>query len=207
MIKLNRYTETQYPKNWKDANDIVIHLDGEVFFEIKNTKLKNITIMTDQVAIEVVGTQFNVRAYSGEGQTEIFVLSGEVTCIPRNGYSEITLSSRNKVIYEHPDGIIKTHAEEIDELGLSIAWETGELNFGSDSMPFSEVLSILERLYGVEFVIKDEELLSNEVGGKISFDNLSEVLEALSVLMNIEFRKISGVYEVSSNVTINDDYD
>ena len=80
-VWLNSETELKYPATFNEKQREVF-LEGEAFFEVqkKNGKVPFLVKTTD-IDIKVLGTSFNVMAYSGEESVETTVVEGSVSVI------------------------------------------------------------------------------------------------------------------------------
>lgn len=85
-LTLNKFSQVSYASDFKDRRSIKLNA-GEVFFNVAKDKDKPFVVNIDEIAVEVVGTSFNVKHL--DQQTEVMVESGVVKISLRD--EEITL--------------------------------------------------------------------------------------------------------------------
>ena len=64
-VWLNSDSKLSYSSNFNEKSRNVI-LDGEAYFEVAKNKKRPFKVQTDKIAINVLGTSFNVSAYSSD---------------------------------------------------------------------------------------------------------------------------------------------
>lgn len=75
-VWLSANTTFRYPMIFSEKNREVT-LDGEAYFQVAKDK-KPFLIKTDKYAIEVLGTTFNVEAYTGKQTFKTILYEGKV---------------------------------------------------------------------------------------------------------------------------------
>ena len=76
-VWLNARTSLSYPVKFGKNNRQVV-LDGEAYFDVTKDKSKPFIVQTDNYNVEVLGTKFDVNAYSETGEFETTLMSGSV---------------------------------------------------------------------------------------------------------------------------------
>src|SRR5690625_2537866 len=76
QITLNANSVLRWAEDWQDNKDRQVVLEGEAFFEVKRQDGIPFTVMTDDVAVEVLGTSFNVD--SRESSTRVYLDEGKI---------------------------------------------------------------------------------------------------------------------------------
>ena len=76
-VWLNARTSLSYPVKFGKNNRQVV-LDGEAYFDVTKDKSKPFIVQTDNYNVEVLGTQFDVNAYSETGEFETTLMSGSL---------------------------------------------------------------------------------------------------------------------------------
>ena len=125
--------------------------------------------------VNVLGTEFNVRAYNDDQKTETTLLEGsiEIKGIPGQEKS-VLLRPGQKWTYnktEHKQELAKTDAS------MSTLWRNGEYYF--EKIPLGELAKTLERMYKVNIHFQDSSL-ENEIYTGSVYQN-----EAIGNLFNI----------------------
>lgn len=171
-----------------------LSLDGEAFFDVRHDRNKPFVISTDEMEIEVVGTSFNVKAYSEDPTYTLTVSSGKVNVIlPRidaRRSNKIELQQYQKLIYTPSSGVLEVKKVQP---GKDISWKNGALSF--EKTPIREVERILERWYDVDLIIKDYSIYDKALTGVHRNESLKSVMEALTYATGTR-------YEVKDNCII-----
>ncbi|MGH1338654.1 MAG: FecR family protein [Aureispira sp.] len=156
-----------------DFQPRLVNLEGEAFFDITKQQGKSFEILTTETRTTVLGTSFNVRAYANQA-TEIAVVTGKVAFEPLDNSKKerILLLPQEMASHNKEEGITKQ-----GNSNNALAWKTQELQF--DNQRLSEVLSVLERYYGVS-IEGSEGLLNCHYTGNFSKVKLEEVLNTIA---------------------------
>ncbi len=97
-VWINAGTNLRYPKKFKTGQRTVF-LDGEAYFSVRENKVKPFIVETQQLSVKVLGTKFNVKAYSSETKTITTLTSGKV---------EVTtnLNPNEQLVFDHSNATI-----------------------------------------------------------------------------------------------------
>ena len=172
-VWLNSGSNIQYLSKFKGDNRAV-KLDGEAYFVVKKDTLKPFVVNTQNLAVNVLGTEFNVKAYANDSKTIATLDKGKIRVTTASDQSQI-LTPNEQLTYNNKTSNIsvrKTHASNIS------AWRSGQLIFTNAT--FNEILQTLERDFNVLF--ESENIESSEQGYTIKFlkdDSLESVLNIL----------------------------
>ncbi len=150
IVELNRFSSMKYPKTFEKSQRNVT-LEGEAFFNITKDKEKPFVIRTNKLAVEVVGTSFNVKAYPNKQIQEVTVKKGiiKVSSISKP-QSRIILHPGEKAIYSSIDSGIQKQSVKNENY---ISWKTKEFNFKNEKL--SQVLNLLEEVYYITISIPE----------------------------------------------------
>jgi ferric-dicitrate binding protein FerR (iron transport regulator) len=97
MVRLNGGSRLRYDSNMQRKDMRVVTLSGEAYFDVARDKDHGFVIYTDKVAIRVLGTAFNVRAYPQDKVTETTLMHGSIELTVNNKpYQKIILKPREK---------------------------------------------------------------------------------------------------------------
>lgn len=196
-VLLNAGTTIQYPTRF-DQKERIVMLDGEGFFEVAENQQKPFVVRLKGHDVKVLGTVFNVKAYSDMDHTVTSLISGKVLLT-----SYDTEGSIREEQVLHPDetaridkqtGTITTFRSD-DEFQL--AWTKGLYKF--KDKPFSDVMSELEHLYDVTILIEDDKLAKSVYTGSLVLKNtIEEVLKPLGQYNKFRYRKERHVIRIYS---------
>lgn len=190
-VWLNSSTYIKYPSSF-EGKTREITLDGEAYFKVEKDQEKRFIVHTEQSSIAVLGTEFNVDAYSTNGFITTTLVNGSVE------FNYITEYEKAKSIQMQPNEQIffnkETHKAEKKETYLpkDIAWMKGQIVLRDT--PLSEVLWILNKRFNVEFVIKDPSFYKHSFTGVFTNQQIERVLEHFHRSSDIRY-KIDHLYD------------
>lgn len=187
-VWLNAASKLKFPVSFSGKKREV-ELIGEAYFEVQKDSLRPFVVRSGEVSLEVLGTSFSVASYHGEPFSAVLV-EGSI-CVTAS-QKECILKPGEKILFEN--GRLSVCSVDVD---LHIAWK--DKCFGFENAVLEEVVQMLERWYGVDFLIMDEQVRGLRFTGKLpKYDNLDKVLEILQLTTNIRFVVQSNRIEVYS---------
>jgi len=96
-VWLNAGSRLRYDTGMNQKDTRSVTLSGEAFFDVAKNREKPFVIQTGKVAIKVLGTAFNVRAYPGERLTEATLMRGSIELtVNSRPYQKIILKPKEK---------------------------------------------------------------------------------------------------------------
>lgn len=176
---LNSGSSMIYSIPFSDSRNVT--LEGEAWFDVKKDSRHPFEVRSGPAVIRVLGTSFNVSAYEGEGQIEVFLESGIVEFIAGQQSKPVRLEPSEHLIFKNRTiNIDKTEAEKFK------GWTEGKLVFRGDNM--KEVAGRIGRWYNVDIEIEDKELEDYVFRATFIDNSLTEVLQFLSLASPIDYR-------------------
>lgn len=171
-VWLNAASSIRYPIAFTGA-ERVVELTGEAYFEIKQAATKPFRVKTgDHQEVRVLGTGFNVNAYTNEPEMATTLLHGSVQVV----------STQHKMILKPgQQAVMNNDAIRLQQADTSqvTAWKEGMFQF--DNTNIQTVMNQLERWYDIE-VIYEKGIPDIRFGGKLERDlSLSHVLRILEI--------------------------
>ena len=158
-VWLNARTSLSYPVKFGKNNRQVV-LDGEAYFDVTKDKSKPFIVQTDNYNVEVLGTQFDVNAYSETGEFETTLMSGSVKVASASDTKKkITLKPNNKVFLQ--DG--KLHVTAVDDYN-PYRWKEGLICFKNET--FTSIMKDFEKYYGLTIQVKNKNVFKYVYTGK-----------------------------------------
>lgn len=172
VVWLNSDTKFSYRQSFVDNREVL--LDGEAYFEVISTKEKSpFTVHTKQMDIQVLGTKFNVKAYSNQSFCETSLMEGRVKAI--YGDKSILLLPNQKITLV--DG--KSQINKITDFD-TYRWKEGLYCFKNEKL--RDILKNLERYYGVYIQVDNSKAAEESLTGKF---RISEGIDyTMRVLQN-----------------------
>ncbi len=180
-IWLNAQSSIKYPVRF-DKNERKVEISGEAFFDVKHDSLRPFIVETLDYDVKVLGTKFNVKAYSDEESSSTTLVSGSVI-VPLKTGGERRLSPGEQLNFSRTEKSVKV--EEVD-VELYTSWVDNNLRI--EQMPLGEIFKILKRRYEISVYFVEDKLMDEQFSGKIPLnDNLKIVLDQMSKVSNVEF--------------------
>jgi len=169
-----------------NKKDRLVELDGEGYFAVKKNVEKPFLVQTEKHNVKVLGTRFNVFAYSASSRFEVDLLNGQVEVFDRDKPEEIfRLKPGERVTLINDQLILSTSRFDNEEY-----LKNGIFNF--NNKPFGEILEYLTLWYDVEFEIKDSAKKELLVSGKFrQSDEIKNILKALQGVHTFHFKEIN----------------
>lgn len=164
----------------------VVELDGEALFTVVEDKGKPFIVKTSRYNINVLGTKFNVYAYSKSKEFETSLIHGSV-CID-DGQID------SKKIYLKPSEKAEFSGGNLVKAPMNMA-DVSPLNDGVytfEKETVGDVLKRLERYYDVTFQVSNASLLASSFSGKFkSKDRIEDALTVMQQSYDFKYKRIS----------------
>ena len=155
QVWLNSDSKLRYPVKFVsgEAREVEL-LYGEAYFDVSQASDHNgdvFKVQTRAQEIEVLGTEFNIKAYQDENDITTTLVEGKIAI--DNGFDSKFLKplEQSKINSSTHDISIK----KIDKLFDEIAWKDGYFSFKNKSM--AEIMKTLSRWYNVDYVFENSE--------------------------------------------------
>ena len=149
--------------------------DPEIPVDIYELGLIYDVFVNDEMDVKVLGTQFNVTAYSEDASTDVILEEGKVEINGTVGLFNQVLLPNEKISFDHKSRSIKL--SEVNASRFS-AWKEGYLVI--DNEPLEQVVGRLERWYNVDITILDETLKKYRFKATFKDEPLEEVLRLIA---------------------------
>jgi ferric-dicitrate binding protein FerR (iron transport regulator) len=130
----------------------VVKLTGEAFFDVVHNSQHPFIVETGLVNVEVLGTAFDVQAYSDDSTIEVSLVRGSVSVRSAIDESKIALLQPNQKVVINKANLLcmLSNCNAIDE---SI-WINNKIRF--DGAPPEEIFKQLNRWYGVNIAFEND---------------------------------------------------
>ena len=177
-VWLNSSSSLRFPVFFT-GNTREVELKGEAYFEVSKNQDKKFSVRSGNQTVEVLGTHFNINAYSDEPSITTTLIEGAVRVIELNSNKSQILKpgEQSKV-----DRDIRIQSKDTQ---AEVAWKDGYFYFENASI--ETVMRQLGRWYGIT-ARYESELPEHHFEGAIATNlTLLEVLEILQK-SNIHFR-------------------
>jgi ferric-dicitrate binding protein FerR (iron transport regulator) len=179
LVTLYPGAAIKYKKSFGDKSRKLI-LDGEAFFDVVRDTLRTFSLSAGDMLVEVLGTSFNVEAYSSSGIYNVIVEEGRVAVSNATdpGISAILAPGEKASFSDAGKSILKSVNEDIN----FNAWRTRKIVF--DNSGLDEVASTLSKVF-----LKDISFIGKNSGQSltVSFEDksLEYILETIKATLDI----------------------
>ena len=177
---LNSGSKLKYPAIFDQHRKV--QLTGEAYFEVKHREQSDFVVSVPDLDVKVLGTKFNVSAYSGDPVTDVVLAEGKVEIEGKAGVFNQTLSPNEKITFNRDKKSLKMSEVDADRFS---AWKDGYLII--DNEPLGQVAGRLERWYNAEIVIQDERLKNYRFKATFKDEPLEEVLRLVAITTPIRY--------------------
>ena len=171
-VWLNSASSITFPVTFSKTERKII-ITGEVYLEVAKNKHLPFKVIAGNQTIEVLGTHFNINAYSDEPSIKTTLTEGSIK-LTANGNTAILKP-------EQQAEVLNTGAEKINvntvDIEKVLAWKNGIFQFDNTDIPF--IMREIARWYNVQ-IRYEGQLPQRSFTGSISRKvNLSELLNML----------------------------
>lgn len=173
-VWLNAQSRLVYPVTFQ-KNNRRVELDGEAYFKVKHNEKSPFIVKTEKMNIKVLGTEFNVSAYSDTPEFEVSLLEGVV---------ELGSTNSSKTYRMKPGEQIRLVSGKYVSTGIKdmdyFKWKEGLLCFTNS--PIEEIINKLCLYYDVEIEVAELPFLKESYSGKFRVkDGVEHVLKVLQL--------------------------
>lgn len=170
IVWLNSASSITYPTAFV-GKERKVNVTGEAYFEIAHDASKPFLVSVNGMAISVLGTHFNVNAYSNEGAIKTTLLHGSVR-LSKAGMATLLKPGQQAQVGEGTFTLVND--VDLEEV---VAWKNGYFSFTKADL--QTVMRQIARWYDVEITYEGV-IPDRRFGGKISRNsNVAEVLKIL----------------------------
>lgn len=182
---LSSRTKMKVPNQFNNK-ERVVELDGEGFFAVKKDAKRPFIVKTKQYNVQVLGTQFNVFAYSGSRDFETDLLEGSVYVYHKDDTQRGLYLKPDEKVYLKDGKLLKS----MSNFKQSKYLKNGVFTF--EDKPFGELLTRLELWYDVKFTVAKPAIRDYVFSGKFrQSDEIQSILQAIQEVGKFNFRIIT----------------
>ncbi|MBL7750579.1 MAG: FecR domain-containing protein [Chitinophagaceae bacterium] len=154
-----------------------VEVTGETYFEVKSDATRPFYVKAEQSEVEVIGTHFNINAYTDEESLKVTLLEGKVRVS-----SSVTLLPGQQAQLSSSNQITTSNNVDLEEV---MAWKNGRFQFKSADL--QSILRQISRWYDVDVEYRGKVNL-HFTGQLTRNQNVSKVFEHLEMTGEVHFR-------------------
>lgn len=189
-VWLNSRSRLTFPGSF-DGDTRNVKLDGEGYFVVKSDAEHPFIVETNRYDVRVLGTEFNVIAYSNDSVWETSLLKGKVEVLAQGIDVELEPDTRLSL---QANKLVKGNIKEMDYF----RWREGLICFHDISL--KDMMEKLELYYGVNIEVNNRNILRNHYTGKFrTGDGIEHVLRVLKLSNRFTYTKD----DETNTITIN----
>lgn len=189
-VWLNSESQLKYPVRFIEGEIRQVELVyGEAYFDVspstENMGAKFVVLNNIQ-EVEVLGTEFNIRAYKGETNIYTTLVEGEVAVAFNGGKENLNPNQQSKLNIADKH-LSVSHVNVYDE----VSWKDGVFSF--EKKPLAEIMKVLSRWYDIQVVFENTDLKEITFTGVLGKNQkVKDILLTLKTLSTIKDYEINN---------------
>lgn len=194
QVWLNSETKLKFPVAFIEGQTRQVELVyGEAYFDVSSsTKHKgaHFEVLTSKQKVNVIGTEFNIKAYKDEANIYTTLVEGKVDVNIEKTKQRLMPNQQFNLNTKTSNSFVK-NVDVYNE----ISWKEGVFSF--ENITLKDMMKVLSRWYDVDFVFKNK-AIENEI-----FDGVLRKNQSLDeILRSIKNFKIIKNYEIKDKEVI-----
>lgn len=190
VVHLNTGSELKVPVYF-GTESREVWLRGEGFFEVVHRENLIFTVHTDKADISVLGTEFDVRAYTDEKEVVTTLVQGAVGVISGRTYDRLKPGEQARIA-----GKGDIRVAEVDIYPF-IAWKNGRMVFENERL--EKIMAELQRWYDFELFYADPDVKEMHFTIDIlKYEEISKVLNLMERMNKVKFTQKGRTVVVNS---------
>lgn len=194
QIELNSGTQIRYNRLMSLTNRTV-HLNGEAYFNVTHHELP-FTVHTNGSAVRVTGTEFNIRSWHSDPDTEtkVTVTEGEVLFYPVNNPERQVTVTPDRISRWTMEMETPSRPEPVD-VSRILGWREQILVF--DDQPLPAIFRELERRFDVQIELGDIRMLRETLTAYyVKPGNIESVLNDICIVKGLRYTETANGYRI-----------
>ena len=188
-VWLNAASSLKFPAAFSN-NERVVELTGEAYFEI--AKLSNpsgtghkggrvpFKVITNNQTVEVLGTHFNINAYTDEAAIKTTLLEGSVKVVQSK-------TNNSQLLKPGQQAMVGAQIQIADvDATLAIAWKNGYFIFSHEDI--GSIMRQVSRWYDISIQYEGNVTQEKFVGAISRFNDVAQILDVLQLTGAVHFK-------------------
>jgi ferric-dicitrate binding protein FerR (iron transport regulator) len=189
-VWLNAASSIKFPTAFT-GKERQVKMEGEAYFEVAQQASKPFVVVTGNAEIKVLGTRFNINAYSNENHLIRATLAeGAIHVASLSGNGEglgVRLKPGQQAVLSIQTSNINIREVNVDQM---LAWKNGLFYF--DDTNIKAIMKQVTRWYNVDVIFATQQLKNKNYSGIMSrYSNVEDVLKRMELTGTIHF-KVEG---------------
>ena len=184
VMWVNALSQVRIPSSFSGGIRNILLDEGEVFLKVKHDVSKPFRVNTKALQIQVLGTSFNVNAYSTLKRTNVAVATGKVA-VSMAGKRLSFLTPGQQLIYNN---LTKTFNKQKINISESQSWKDGDTYLTQAG--FDELALVVKNLFGVKLKAANVNVQNYQFTLRLQRNMpVTEALKIISLIHNTRFRR------------------
>lgn len=188
-VWLNSESQFRYPVSFIEGETRKVELVyGEAYFDVSPStehKGSKFIVVNNAQEVEVIGTEFNIKAYKDESNIYTTLVEGKVIV----NFEGLT---KNLTPGQQSDFNLNTNTIVLKKVDVynEVSWKEGVFSFERKSL--KEIMKVLSRWYDFDVVFENEEIKNKKFIGVLGKDqNIEDILISIKGYGNINDYEIN----------------
>jgi transmembrane sensor len=185
-VWLNADSKLKFPVEFKGTSREVELVYGEAYFEVSPSTLHkgaNFIVKNQKQTIEVLGTEFNLKAYRDDKNIITTLVEGKVTLKHIDVIVLKSLTPSQQATFNSQTNTFNIEHVDTED---TIAWRKGVLRFQNKSL--KDIMLALSRWYDLEVTFEDENIKHRKFNGVFrKTQKIENILESIQKTQEANF--------------------
>lgn len=182
QVWLRKNSRLEYPVALGATELRRVKLSGEAYFDVAHQAGKPFRVeMPGNSRVEVLGTEFDVKAHPGDSESMVLVRVGKVRFSPNGMENGPILTAGEKAVFNRD--LAEVRRSKVSSFN-ELAWQFGGFRFVGT--PLRKVVSDLESYYGVDIEVRNPALLNCNYTAPLTDQPVEQVLKSISTAYQAE---------------------
>ncbi|QEC44959.1 FecR family protein [Pseudobacter ginsenosidimutans] len=182
VIYLNGGTTMKYPQVFAGKSREVELVSGEIFLEVTPNEAMPFMVKTDSLAVQVLGTSFQVSNRPEGKQVSVAVKTGKVSFGTNSKLRSLLLTPGKAGVFHKKDGNWKELNCNKDAIA---GWTRNEFIF--EDATLAEVLTAIQNSYGLNYKIENRSAANRLYRASFNQHTPQQIVHALSLLGDFKY--------------------
>jgi transmembrane sensor len=188
QVWLNAGSTLDYPEHF-DNSIREVSLTGEAYFDVKHAEEHPFVIHTGQINTTVLGTAFNINAYTDRSNIEVSVSRGKVKVSRGNELIAMLIKGQAVKVSQTGDA----GPQKVLSTNSVAAWQQGNMVYDDETL--GDIIADLQRVYNVNIQVVDNKISALRVSTSFRRElGISHALEILCKLTDTQLVEQNGTY-------------
>ncbi|MND55807.1 fec operon regulator FecR [compost metagenome] len=181
-VFLNADSRLKFRVSFANVHQREVFLEsGEAYFNVTQNPEKPFIVHHGNMSVKVLGTSFNVNAYTATVQTTL--VEGKVKVDFNNSTKGLTLAPGQQALF---DSIHETLEKQTVEVDSYVVWKEGV--FALDHASLETLMAQVGRAYDLDIEFKDATLKQLHFSGRVTkSEDVKEVLDVIKKTTHLKF--------------------